>query len=110
LVEIHHPPDANPDAAKTLDRLSAVIKQHHPALGERRRRLFDALFNYWRVAIEIVQRQEHGGQREGEQLEWEDGRRAVFHTGVVMIEVAGLLEDRPEVWDYRSSIRFSSSS
>jgi len=95
LVEIHRPPDVNPDAAKTLDRLSAVITQHHPGLGERRRRLFDALFNYWRVSIEIVQRQEHGGQREGEPLEWEDGRRAVFHTAVVMIEVVGVLQDRP---------------
>jgi hypothetical protein len=96
LIEVHQPPDVNPDAAKTLDRLSAVFKQHHPGLGERRRRLFDALFKYCRVAIELVQRQEHGGQREGEPLEWEDGRRAVFHTAVVMTEVVGVLEDPPE--------------
>lgn len=95
LVEIHHPPEVNPDATKTLDRLSAVIKQHHPGLGERRLRLFNGLFDYWRVTIELVQRQEHGGQKEGEPLEWEDGRRAVFHTAVVMIEVVGVLENRP---------------
>jgi hypothetical protein len=94
LVEIHRPPEVNPDPTKTLDRLSGVIRQQHPALGERRRRLFDALFAYWRVVIELVQRQEHGGQREGEPLEWEDGRRAVFHTAVAMFEVVSLLKDR----------------
>jgi hypothetical protein len=94
LVEVHQPPEVNPDTTKTLDRLSAVIKQHHPGLGERRLRLFNALFGYWRVTIELIQRQEHGGQKEGEPLEWEDGRRAVFQTAVVMTEVVGLLKDR----------------
>ena len=73
LVQVHDPVQVNLDVAKTLDRLSAVIKQHHPGLSKRRLRLFDALFAYCRVAIEMVQRQEHGGQREGEPLEWEDG-------------------------------------
>jgi hypothetical protein len=95
LVEAHEPADVNTDVAKTLDRLSAVIRQQHLGLGERRRRLFDALFGYCRVAIELVQRQEHGGQREGEPLEWEDGRRAVFHAAVVMLEVVSVLRERP---------------
>ena len=97
LVDIHHPPEVNPDTTKTLDRLSAVLVQCHPELGERRRRQFDALFNYWRVTIELIQRQEHGGQKEGEPLEWEDGRRAVFQTAVVMTEMVGLLKDRKKV-------------
>jgi hypothetical protein len=95
LVQAHEPPDVNADVAKTLDRLSAVIRQQHFGLGERRRRLFDALFGYCRVAIELAQRQEHGGQREGEPLEWEDGRRAVFHTAVVMLEVVKVLKGHP---------------
>lgn len=28
-----------------------------------------------------------GGQEEGEPLTWEDGRRAVFHTAIVMYEI-----------------------
>jgi hypothetical protein len=92
LVETHGPAVVNTDPTKTLDRLSAVIKQHHPGLGERQRRLFDALFEYWRVTIELIQRQEHGGQKEGEPLEWEDGRRAVLQTAVVMFEVVNALK------------------
>jgi hypothetical protein len=36
---------------------------------------------------DLVQRQEHAGQREGEPLVWEDGRRIVFQTAIVMFEI-----------------------
>jgi hypothetical protein len=32
-------------------------------------------------------RQEHAGTREGEPLIWEDGRRVVLQTAVVMFEI-----------------------
>lgn len=87
LVERHSPPDVNPDPAKTLDRVSAVLRMHHGHLGERRLALLDALFAYWRAAVALVQRQEHGGQKGGEPLGWEDGRRVVFQTASVMVEL-----------------------
>jgi hypothetical protein len=87
LVERHRPSDVNPDPAKTLDRVSAVLRMYHGGLGKRRHALLDALFAYWRAAIALVQRQEHGGQKGGEPLGWEDGRRVVFQTANVMVEL-----------------------
>jgi hypothetical protein len=87
LVEKYQPPDVNPDKAKTRDRLSAVINLRRPDLGEARSELLDGLFDYWRAADKLIQRQEHAGQREGEPLTGEDGRRVVFQTAVVMFEV-----------------------
>lgn len=87
LVERHRPPSVNPDKTKTLDRLSSVLELCRPQLGETRSALLDALFAYWRVATKLVERQEHAGQREGEPLGWEDGRRVVFQTAVVMFEI-----------------------
>jgi hypothetical protein len=87
LVQKHNPPDVNPDPAKTLDRVSAVIKMRAPQLGDAGTTLLDALFAYWRAVNGIVQRQEHGAQKEGHPLTWEDGRRVVFHTITVMTEL-----------------------
>jgi hypothetical protein len=86
LVAHHKPANVNPDPTKTLDRVSAVLKersQNSEAVNE----LLDVLFGYWRAVNGIVQRQEHGAQKEGEPLRWEDGRRAVFHTVLVMTEI-----------------------
>jgi hypothetical protein len=87
LVEADEVGDANSDKTKTRDRLSAVLKARHEALAERHRALLDALFGYWVAAGDLIQRQEHAGQREGEELVWEDGRRVVFQTAVVMFEI-----------------------
>jgi hypothetical protein len=98
LVDRHQPSAVNPDKAMTRDRLSAVLNMHRAALGERRSALLDALFGYWRAAADLIQRQEHAGQREGEPLGWEDGRRVVFQTAVVMFEIdrtLGVLREEP---------------
>ncbi len=87
LVERHQPPDVNPDPTKTLDRVSAVIRMRAGQLGETKTELLAALFGYWRAVNGVVQRQEHGAQKEGEELSWEDGRRVVFHTMSVMTEL-----------------------
>ena len=42
---------------------------------------------YWGTVSDLVQRQEHGAQREGKQLVWEDARRVVFQTANVMFEI-----------------------
>ena len=96
LVERHRPQEVNPDPTKTLDRVSAVLMLYRPSLGERRTALFDALFGLWRAAVELVQRQEHGGQKENEPLEWQDGRRVVLQAAVVMYEIATALPEPPE--------------
>lgn len=91
LVENHQPPSVNPNPAATIDRLSAVVNMHRSQLGDRRSNFLDALFGYWREVVNLAQRQEHGGQKEGEPLVWEDARRVVLHTAVVMVEAARTL-------------------
>lgn len=84
---VAHGVEAPADPAKTVARLQAVIDAHRDRLGEARRHLLDALVSYWGEVNDLLQRQEHGGQKEGEPLAWEDGRRAVFQTAVVMYEI-----------------------
>lgn len=64
-------------SAMTRDRLSAVVDARRAQLGDARSALLDAMFNYWRAAGDLVQRQEHAGQREGQPLGREDGGAAL---------------------------------
>jgi hypothetical protein len=73
------------DPAKTVARIRAVLRA---AYSGRRAAFFDALLAYWGAVSDLVQRQEHGAQKAGEPLAWEDARRVVFQTAVVMYEVA----------------------
>jgi hypothetical protein len=47
----------------------------------------EALLAYFGTVSDLVQRQEHGAQREGAPLRWEDARRVVFQTAMVMLEL-----------------------
>jgi hypothetical protein len=47
----------------------------------------DALIAYWGTVSDLLQRQEHGAQREGHDLVNEDARRVVFHTCLVIYEL-----------------------
>jgi hypothetical protein len=75
------------EPAKTVARLKAVIAARRAALGNTEMPLLEALVVYWGTLADLVQRQEHGAQREGDSLVWEDGRRVVFQTCVVMYEL-----------------------
>jgi hypothetical protein len=55
------------------------------------RQHLEALLAYWGTVVDLVQRQEHGGQREGDALVWDDARRIIFHTAVVMFEISAVL-------------------
>jgi hypothetical protein len=86
LVERHQPPGVDQDKAHDINRIQAVVDQRRSRLGTTAG-LLDALVPYWRAVSGLVQRQEHGAQKEGRPLVWEDGRRVVFHTLIVMFEV-----------------------
>jgi hypothetical protein len=79
------------DAARTVARLRAVISARVGRLGATEAPFLDALLAYWGTLSDLVQRQEHGALRDGTPLEWEDGRRVVFQTCIVMYEVARAL-------------------
>ena len=87
LVERHEPPAVDPDRQLVVARIRAVLDLHRDQLGATELPFLDALLVYWGTVSDLVQRQEHGAQREGKPLIWEDGRRVVFQTANVMFEI-----------------------
>ena len=71
----------------TVKRLQEIIEKKGAEKGETVKPFLDALLAYWGTLSDLVQRQEHGGQKEGEPLTWEDSRRVVFQTVNVMVEL-----------------------
>lgn len=91
LIELHNVQDAEPDPAKTINRLHSVIDVRRSAVGSRHVGLLEALVAYWRAVNDIVQRQEHGEQKSGGELTWDDGQRVVLYTALVMGECDRIL-------------------
>jgi hypothetical protein len=75
------------DKQKTVDRIRAVLRQRKRMLDATEQPFLGALLPYWGTVWDLVQRQEHGAQQEGEPLIWEDARRVVFQTLIVMYEI-----------------------
>src|SRR5258708_4445185 len=74
------------DKSKTVSRLRDVIVAT-PRLSGAIAAHGQALLAFAGSLIDLVQRQEHGATKEGELLEWSDGRRVVFQTLVAMSEL-----------------------
>lgn len=87
LVSVHKPSNAPKEKSKTVARLKAVIGIQKKALGDTERAFLVALVDYWGVVNDLIQRQEHDSQKEDYPLIWEDARRVVFHTLIVMFEI-----------------------
>jgi hypothetical protein len=87
LVRHYQPPNVNQDPTHTVARVRSVLKAKASQLGTTEAPFIDTLIAYWGTVSDLIQRQEHGSQREGTPLIWEDGRRSVFQTAVVMFEV-----------------------
>jgi len=87
LVECFEPPDIDPNKAHTVARIQSVLKHKSAQLGSTVQPFLEALLPYWGTVSDLVQRQEHGAQKEGEPLTWEDGRRVVFQTLIIMYEI-----------------------
>jgi hypothetical protein len=77
---------AGADSTATQARLSAAIETHTPQLARSRREFLDGLVDYWRTLYALVQRHD-GAPAVGERLRWEDARRVVVLTALVMVEV-----------------------
>ena len=95
LISTHNPPDAPADKSKTVARMKAVIAKKADFLGESKRAFFDALVSYWGTVIDLIQRQEHGSQKEKQPLVWEDARAVVFQKFIVMFEIDRNLRKSP---------------
>lgn len=87
LISLHNTRSADADPTKTVARVRAVLNSRRAALGSSLSDFLNALLAYWGTVSDLAQRQEHGGQKEGEPLQFSDGQRLVFQTMIVMYEV-----------------------
>lgn len=87
LVDRINPPNADPNKSKTKSRMKSILEFKSDKLGKTEKSFLDALYDFWESVIELILRQEHGAEREREELVWEDGRRVVFQTMIVMYEI-----------------------
>ena len=87
LVNEFRPSGVDSNKANTVKRIRAVLNQHGAKLGTTVMPFLDALLTYWGTVSDLAQRQEHGAQKEGEPLKWEDARRVIFQTMLVMYEI-----------------------
>lgn len=86
LVSAYNPSNAIKEKTKTVARLKSVIEIQAKGLGDTKRAFFDALVAYWGTVNDLIQRQEHDSQKDGQPLIWEDARTVVFQTLIVMFE------------------------
>lgn len=91
LIDKYQPTSFDSEKAHTESRKRSVLNMKTELLGDRVKTFLDTLASYWRTVAGLTQRQEHGAQKEGRPLVFEDGRRVVFQTAIVMYEVASAL-------------------
>jgi len=88
LVEQYQLQNVDQDKAHVVARLKAVLDLQSQRLGTTYKPFLETLLSYWGTVSDLIQKQEHGGQREGQTLVWEDARRVVFQTAIVMFEIS----------------------
>ena len=81
------PPGVDIDKSHDIKRIEAILRFRAAELGQTEEPFLEALLGYWASTSTLIQRQEHGAQKEGQALVWEDARRIVFHTAILMYEV-----------------------
>jgi hypothetical protein len=81
-----------PDKAHTKNRFEGIINYNKGTLGKTLPKFIEAIADYWNCLIEIIQRQEHSGLKDGEELGFEDARRVVFHTAILFYEVNRIMK------------------
>jgi len=93
LIKIHKVADVSSNKSSTVNRIKGVLNLKKSELGETRSAFLSALLPFWGTVSDLVQRQEHGAERECELLKWEDARLVVFQTMVVMYEIDRAVEN-----------------
>lgn len=68
LVNKHQPPNVDVDITHTIARIRAVLNLKAKQLGGAEKAFLDALLPYWGTVNDLIQRQEHSGQKEGPPL------------------------------------------
>jgi hypothetical protein len=70
-----------------VKRLRVVLEAQRRRVGETATNMLNALVAYCGTISDLAQRQEHTGTPAGERLKWEDARRLVSQTLVVIYEI-----------------------
>lgn len=83
-----HTPTVN-DVQKTKSRLKEVLVARCPS--DSIIDVIEAAQAYFGAVADLAQRQEHGTQRDKGPLTWEDSKRLVLHTLVIMTELDRLV-------------------
>lgn len=71
---------------ETVAKIKKILNLKRNKLGRTTYSFLESLLNYWGCLMDLIQRQEHNGIIEREVLSFEDGRRVVFHTAILMYE------------------------
>jgi hypothetical protein len=79
--------DELPEKSKTKTRIRRVLEARAEKLSNSEKAWLSSLIDYWKAVSDLIQKQEHGAMREGKELVWEDARRVVFSTLIVMYEI-----------------------
>ena len=95
LVNQYKITEADVNKANVINRIRAVLDHQKSLLGKTEEPFLNALLNYWGTISDLIQRQEHGSQKEKAILIWEDSRRAIFQTLIVMYEIDRALSRKP---------------
>lgn len=82
----------DPNPQNTVSRVRSVLAAWIGS--DARKAVAEALIVYWGTVADLTQRQEHGVQREQGPLTWEDSRRLVTQTLMVMYELDRELQIR----------------
>ncbi len=78
----------------TVKRIKKVLQESTPESGRTVIKFLEALVPFWGTVSDLVQRQEHGAQKDtGEEINWEDSRRVVFQTANIMYELHRTLDN-----------------
>ena len=95
VLYTRHVPPSQQEAIprdKTVQRLKAVVRQLRGRVGDTTSQLLGALVEYWGAVSDLVNKVEHRSQREDRPLTWDDARRAVLYSYLVMAELARVAE------------------
>ena len=88
LAEPFQPRAPDPDSTQaTVGRLRTFIETFHSQLGDARCELLLALLDHWRALTDGLEAHVHDGQMVSDPLRWEDARRVVILTALVMVEI-----------------------
>jgi hypothetical protein len=91
LLDVFPAEGADVDPAHAISRIRSVLAVRVKSKSSKGYTLAGALVDYWGCLSDLIQRQEHGALKEGDELVWEDARRIVFNTAMAMFETAAVL-------------------